>query len=130
MPWPKSKEPLFCRTCAKPIRKYTTTVYIRKEQGQYDRVTGHQRYAYVGDDWPKDIAACRRLSNQSVVAVKRSMKGEIASFSEWDGETYHDELFCGVNCAASFGRMAAYHTAMQTKAYAEAQARRQKKEAA
>lgn len=113
--------PMICRCCAKPLRKYTTTAYIKKEKSQYDVERLYHRYIYLTiDAWPKTISDCRKLSNQHVLAVKRYKSGEIASFSEWDGVRYIDSLFCTGTCAQAFGRMAARHGTLQTQTYADA----------
>lgn len=119
-------EPMLCRCCAKPIRKYTTTAYIKETKSQYDVERSYQRYIYLTNDtWPKTISDCRKLSNQHVLAVKRGKSGEIASFSEWDDVRYVDTLFCSGTCAQDFGRMAARHGTLQTQAYADAVKARQ-----
>lgn len=131
-----SKEPLFCRACGKPLKKWTKTVYVREKPGKHDHSVTYARYAYVGDRPPLTKADATRLSNLAIVSVAYgtfSGEGEeiaeklngpngekttvrlskiiaeraITSFQEWDGESYADDLFCTNTCAIAFGRGAA-----------------------
>jgi hypothetical protein len=98
-----------CAHCNKPIRKYTTTVYIRDEPTQYDVTATWCRYHYLrGGARPQSIADCRKLTNQTVVSTSRNYSNEIASFNEWDGEHYFPSygFFCSNNCASEHGRLA------------------------
>jgi hypothetical protein len=111
----KSDKPLYCRTCGKPIRKWTVTVYVRKEPSKYDHEAAWIRHAYVGDNWPKSKADCQKLTNQQILSVSYTpitkdgdvIGQRLSHFGEWDGESYIDQYFCSNTCAQNMGRAAA-----------------------
>lgn len=112
----KSSTPVFCRWCGKPLRKWTTTVYVKRQRSEYDGSYGRCVYP---SELPRTIDDCRKLSNQHVVSVKREKKydadageskptGFIDSFAEWDGESYNAVrgFFCTNDCAMDLGAAA------------------------
>lgn len=118
----------FCRCCGKPVKKYTTTVYVREAPSQYDHAHAWVRYIYVGADRPKTKQDCQRHSNQQVISVGRSKDGTVHSFAEWDGARYQDEFFCSGPCTKSFAQMAAKaHPLLRTTDYDAAMAKRKEK---
>jgi hypothetical protein len=97
----KSATQPFCRTCGKPIRKYTRRVWIEKEEKHRAPASSFSRYV-VGVARTRED--CARLSSMQVVSVTRAHDKEfILSFNEWDGESYADEFFCTSSCAAVMG---------------------------
>lgn len=102
----------FCRCCGKPLPKLTRTIYWRREPSQYDIASAGIGYVYTPEP-PDTIEDCRKLTNGIVVSVSRARYGDAAGkighFHVWDGESYKDpeKLFCGLGCAAEFGRAAA-----------------------
>lgn len=62
-----------CRWRGDPIRKRTRKVFLRRKIGPNDReISGFVRHLAVGDDWPKTMADCQRLTNQRVVSIQYS----------------------------------------------------------
>lgn len=73
----------------------------------------HMGSSPSGDNHPKTVEDCQRLSNQPVVAVhgyEINSPDEwwtyISWFETWDGESYRDDTFCSDRCAAVYGRRA------------------------
>ncbi len=67
-----------------------------------------------GDDHPRTVEDCQRLSNQPVTSVHgypinrpEEWWPYISWFETWDGESYRDDTFCSDRCAAIYGRRAA-----------------------
>jgi hypothetical protein len=91
-----------CRSCGKPIRKHTETVYPRG-----DKVMGT---AVPSTLYSK--ADCQALTNKQVVSVsyhqgydfddKPTGERWVWAFSTWDGESYVDRFFCGGPCRDRF----------------------------
>jgi hypothetical protein len=124
-----------CRACAKPIRKVTTTHYIKGPDCKphpSDTRTEWIKVHYPGHSIMTK-AECQRLVIGTVVSISRANDapwhgdarddglGRICKFTTWDGESYADDLFCCGPCAVTFARMTAYHfPQVQTKAYAAA----------
>lgn len=121
------EQPL-CRYCAREIPKSTTMIYCMApdKEETYSATTSINRVFVL----PKNMEEVRKLTNYRIVSVSRSYdKAHIDSFNVWDGETYKDDLFCTVNCAANFGRLMAGPKGgnNSTVKYAEAiKARREK----
>lgn len=105
----KSTAPVHCRYCGKMLRKWSTTVYVREAPSPYDVRASYCRYVYVGAAKLKTKADCQRHSNQHVISVQYSHPTQdgdripgakyVASFNEWDGESWQDQYFCGAKCA-------------------------------
>ena len=127
MPFKSPQQP-FCRMCGKPIPKFTVTVYVRGAASRFDVVSSFARYTYVGNDLPKTIADCRRLTNGRVVSVRR--RGEqISQFSEWDGESYVDEYFHNSGCAIEMAYAAVRKHDLAAHAWTEAMTKHERLQA-
>jgi hypothetical protein len=123
----KSRTPLLCRTCAKPIRKHSTIVWVHEKPTPHHHPSAYSRYIY-GELRSKED--CTQHTNQQVLSVGYTTDykdGEpqpetcrVRKFTEWDGETYEDEFFCSSTCAQAFGRMAARSGKVQSAAYVNA----------
>jgi hypothetical protein len=117
----KSKTQLYCRWCARPIRKATVTVQIVPKLTENMKNTAYSRY--VAGDLPKTKQECQIFTNQQIVATSRRKVFDetlgaakydhpqidvgISQFSEWDGESYVDPFFCSGTCAQKLGYAAA-----------------------
>jgi hypothetical protein len=97
----KSLTQPFCRYCGKAIRKWTTTIYFGK--------TSNPAH-------PETKADAQRLINQQVLSVSYAGKywwkdnedrRWIDHVTTWDGQSYHDQFFCGPKCAEHLGRLMA-----------------------
>jgi hypothetical protein len=139
----KSHEQPLCRCCGKPIRKWTTHVHIVPERTKYNSGDSSWSRTVVSATPLKTKADCQRHSNQQVVSIKYTVDYDnsypaqpipetrrVYSFTEWDGESYDDELFCNNACAQELGRLAARNNKLQTVAYVAAIKRRREKKAA
>jgi hypothetical protein len=125
-----------CIVCNKPIRKKTTTWYVRApveaREVTYKEICGHRMVdlealeakpagtveSTVGgsiktvfvDEFPTTKDECSRLTNETVVSVSKHHSGQhIEKFSTWDGESYEDEFFDNGRCAQKQGYAAARH---------------------
>lgn len=90
-----------CRYCNGPIRKYTRTNWIERERRPHMKDTSFSHHI-ICDEPPADIAACRKLTNDMVVSVRRYQGGSIRSFGTWDGVSYIDPYFCSNKHAQKF----------------------------
>lgn len=128
----KSPSPFLCRCCGRPIAKSTGTVIVRRGPSQYDHQHKGWRYVYAPGDL-KTKADCLRHTNQKIISMKYTVDTKdgdpdpstkrVASFQEWDGVSYVDEMFCTLRCASQFGYMAARTNKVQSVAYADAMRR-------
>lgn len=129
----KSATQPLCRYCGDRIRKHAVTVYLKRERSEYDRDhPGFSRHIYTAEPI-KSKADCEKQTNQTVIAVKWDRptistdtgyarapdRDQIASFSEWDGESYIDQFFCNGDHAKRFAYVMA-RTGYQTQACANA----------
>lgn len=138
-----------CRTCGKPIAKRTTSlrfgcapVEAEMHRGRVERPTTReeaQRYvngeivklkystrAY--EDAPEATPPPWWKPDQGPYRATRSLTVPryVGEVTYWDGESYRDDLFDSLNCAAEFGRsmarqfpdhaMPAYHEAAKARA--------------
>lgn len=107
----KSEHQPYCRQCGKAIAKKTETVWPRREPPTSTLFGRH----VIVDTWPEDKAACQRLVNEKVMAIKYHnvfQNGEVVGreiwwFSTWDGVSYVDLFFCKGPCATAFAYMVA-----------------------
>jgi hypothetical protein len=95
---PKGFLPPLCRSCGKPVRKYTRT--IRPDHGNPD--------------------GPRPKPDEIVTARRYFPSGAIRYYVVWDGRTYEDEFFCTTRCAALFGRLSASGACVTSVAYSDA----------
>ena len=124
----KSPTQPLCRYCGKAIRKWTKTVYFGHDTPRDD---GHTATRI---ETPRDKAEVERLVNGRVTSVRRAgpywaeQVGHdyVASAGVWDGESYHDDLFCTVSCGEGLGRLMAKEGRCTT-AYNAALARQKEK---
>lgn len=93
-----------CRYCGEPIKKKTRTVYLRARELTPHEQGPHEFCSYVQvEALPATIAECRKLTNNQVVALKRTEDGRaISYFSTWDGTSYVDDFFCNGDHARRF----------------------------
>lgn len=99
MPFRSQLQPL-CRCCAKPIRKYVVTHYFgESHQSSLDSYVNHPEEAKTKEE-------AQRLVNGCILSVRYGYAGNVI-LGVWDGESYYDELFCALKCAAEFGYAAA-----------------------
>ena len=115
-----------CKCCGKELRPMTALVQIKQSRSEHDRESRLWSYYYFGDKAsPKTIDDCRKLTNLQVLSVKK-WRGDIKSFSTWDGERYHvyGKYFCSVSCAVSFARSAIERSSFVGHGYLEAQKKR------
>jgi hypothetical protein len=89
-----------CRQCGGDLKPYLTNHSLSNSP--------------CGDDHPKTVEDCQRLSNYPVMSIRgyESTKPEewwpyVSWFHTWDGESYIDDTFCQSRCAEIYGRRAA-----------------------
>lgn len=129
----KSPAQPLCRYCGAMIRKHSIIVHIKTEPSDYHRAhEGWSRYIYRAEPI-KSMAECRALTNHQVLTVKwdrdngtsandykrQPENDQIASFTEWDGESYVDLFFCNGDHAKRFAYVMA-KAGHQTQASADA----------
>lgn len=131
----RAAKSLHCQCCGKGLRKYSTTVYVhRGERTAYQQDKSYCRYIYPANDI-KSKDECQPFTNQIVLSVKYTQDSvatnsgyekiegsrRICEFAEWDGESWHDQYFCGRDCAARFAyAILSASPSWTTKAYREA----------
>ncbi|HLY77853.1 MAG TPA: hypothetical protein VKQ70_00650 [Caulobacteraceae bacterium] len=127
-----------CRTCGKLIPKRTTSlrfgcapVEAERRLGRVERpATREEAQRYVNGEITQVRYSTRASEDAGhgmtrVVFVPRYI-GEV---TYWDGESYQDDAFDSLGCAAQFGRsMARQFPDYAMPAYREAKARRAAKE--
>lgn len=107
----KSDTQPHCRCCAKPIKKVT-------EQHWFGRTRDKAEYYSIEHTAkPLSRAEAQAITGGNVVSVSWSLKyaslgaegtkDYIDGANVWDGETYQDEFFCTLRCAAEMGRAVA-----------------------
>lgn len=145
-----------CRCCGKPIRKRTTTHFLRVNSARAGTMdSGHYAPTHFVAEPIRKREDLARFTNEEIVSVRYedphkaaletlekypdyydaaelealAARGRwIDSFGTWDGESYEDDLFCGVNCAAGWGRLfAKLRPDLMTQAHAEAVRKRQRR---
>jgi hypothetical protein len=122
----------FCRCCGKAIRKWTKKhhfgSHVSSEDGNW---TYHEARPVSAAD------AQRAAGNAKIISLRWSSPYEtekndgvayVEQATTWDGESYEDDLFCTMRCAADFGRGIARTTTYATDAYRDAVAKLAEKE--
>jgi hypothetical protein len=122
----------FCRCCGKAIRKWTKKhhfgSHFSSEDGNW---TYHEARPVSAAD------AQRAAGNAKIISLRWSSPYEtekndgvayVEQATTWDGESYEDDLFCTMRCAADFGRGIARTTTYATDAYRDAVAKLAEKE--
>ncbi len=127
----KSDQQPLCRSCGKPIARYTEVRYVWDRQPKFNTDS-----IIVVPEGLHSKADCQRYSNKIVTAVgysydtdvnyERTGSRRVDKFYEWDGESYQDEFFCTNACAHDFARMAA-RSGTRSQAYVNALNRQQRK---
>lgn len=98
----KSPTQPHCRSCGRPIRKLTTTVWFGAQAPHADA------FSISRTEKPATLDEARRLVNQQVVSHQwRGDREWIHRMGLWDGESYQDEFFCTGECAKRLGYAAA-----------------------
>lgn len=157
--FPRLQERPLCRCCGKPLRLRTAHHYVKVDParaGQNEtQMNGWCVNHYVAEKI-RDPKALQRFTNREIVSVNYMNPGrekrkyaaryhytaeEIAEadaqgrwvygFTSWDRESYEDDLFCGSKCAERWARLfARTYPTLRTQAFANAVAKREKKEQA
>lgn len=113
-----------CRTCGKPIRKWTEDVRVfaeppRTHVAETAFGTGADRFKSIPTGrmtplhvpkhvvgQPRTREEAQKLVNMKIVS-NRTTAGLISKITVWDGESYADEFFHNGECARAFGYMCA-----------------------
>ena len=103
-----------CVWCQKKIRKWTDYHYIGHQPGprfttkaEVQALHNEQvvRVSYHYETREATEEEYRATGNYYI----RTGPRWILDYATWDGESYHDDLFCGPKCAERYGRAVARH---------------------
>lgn len=99
-----------CIVCGKPIRKKTTTYYVREATNE--KPHGHRESSiggtifdlhFAAERMPKSRPEVQAVVNGTVIFHRYGAQGRIWTFTTWDGESYEDEFFHSKECAMKQG---------------------------
>jgi hypothetical protein len=108
-----------CRCCGKPIKKVTHTYWFGRGQRRDDD------FSTEVPEKPASREEAQRLVNQKIVSLQwyDEKREWVWRATTWDGQTYVDQYFCTLRCAADLGvavarqgwKMPAYDAALERR---------------